>query len=96
MLHEKGITVIESVLIVATVAVIAFVGFAIYQASQDMVEIEDPVAENSEQSSKREDVSGTSSIENEEDLEKARNSLDNIDFKKELDSSELTLESEES
>lgn len=96
MLHDKGITVIESVLIVATVAVIAFVGFAIYQASQDMVEIEDPVAESNEQRSERENVSGTSSIENEKDLEKARNSLNNIDFKEELDSSELTLESEES
>lgn len=95
-MHNKGITVIESVLIVATVAVIAFVGFAIYQASQDLVEIEDPVAENNEQRSEHGDVSGTSSIENKEDLEKARNSLDNIDFKKELDSSELTLESEES
>lgn len=94
--REKGITAIESVLIVATVAVIAFVGFAIYQASQGMVEIEDPVAESNKRNSGEEDVSGTLSIENEKDLEKARNSLDNINFKEELDSSELTLESEES
>lgn len=94
MAASKGLTVIETVLVVATVAVIAFVGFAIYQASQDMVEIEDPVAENNGPEADREDMSGDSTIDDERDLEEARDSLDNIDFQEELDSSELSLEEE--
>lgn len=98
-MHDRhGITAVESVLIAATIAVIIFVGFAIYQASQDMVEIEDPVAEENGQTSDEEQQEPPVApvIEDEEDLDRAQNSLNEIDFEQQLDSSQLSLESEES
>lgn len=98
-MHDRhGITAVESVLIAATIAVIIFVGFAIYQASQDMVEIEDPVAEETGQTSGEEqgETPDAPVIEDEEDLDQARDSLNDIDFEQQLDSSQLSLESEES
>lgn len=97
-MHDRhGITAVESVLIAATIAVIVFVGFAIYQASQDMVEIEDPVAEESGQTSEEQQEPPVAPvIEDEEDLDRAQNSLNEIDFEQQLDSSQLSLESGES
>lgn len=92
---NSGFTLIEKILIVATVAVIGFVGFAIYQASQNMVEFEDPEPAIQNDSDDMKGIPEAPGIESEEDLEKAKQSLEDVDFEEEEKANE-ELESESS
>lgn len=92
---NSGFTLIEKILIVATVAVIGFVGFAIYQASQNMVEFEDPEPAIQNGSQDTEDIPEAPGIEDEEDLEEAKETLEDVDFEEEENANE-ELESESS
>lgn len=89
-MKNKGLSIIEIVLIIATVLVIAFVGFALYRANTNMVEMQDSTRSNQE--SMREDESEVPDIESEEDLREAEDSLNDIDFDEQLDSSNLSVQ----
>lgn len=91
---QSGLTLIESILIVATIAVIAFVGFALYQADKEAVQTEAP--DTSDMTSPREAgvIPETPDIESTEDLDAAEETLQGIDFDEHFeDESELESES---
>lgn len=89
-MKNKGLSVIEIVLIVATILVIAFVGFALYRANNNMVEMQDSAPSNQE--SVQEDETDSSDIESKEDLGEAEDSLNDINFDEQLDSGDLSIQ----
>lgn len=98
MTDKSGLTIIETVLILATAAVIVFVGFAIFQASQDVVQIEDPMhPEDTQRESDAEDgIPQDPEIETADDMESAIEELEDIDFdKEESGADELEAEADE-
>ena len=97
MLQREGLTVIELVLTLATVAVVAFVGFAIYQASQDVVQIEDPISPESQtqESDPTEGIPEQTTIEDPDDLDEAIEELERIDFQEEQETDDIESELEE-
>lgn len=88
MADKKGLTVIESVLILATVSVVLFVGFAIYQASQDVVQIDDPINPEDEAEEVSHDIPEAPEIETIEDMESAIEMMEDIDLEEEKSSME--------
>lgn len=93
---QSGLTLVESILIVATIAVIAFVGFALYRADKDVVQTEAP--DTSDMTSPREAgvVPEAPEIESADDLDAAEETLQGIDFDEHFqDESELESESED-
>lgn len=85
-----GLTVVETVLIIATLAVIGFVGFAIYQASQGAVEIDDPLINQQEPpEDPTDDIPDDPDVEEPADLEEAIEDIEDIDIEAEDISSQL-------
>lgn len=85
--RQDGFTAIELVLIVATVAIIAFVGWRIYDTytAQNQTGQAPPVQTQEEDSR----------IENAEDLAEAEESLNEADIEEELDTGEIDATLEE-
>ncbi len=89
MANDKGLTVIESVLILATISVVLFVGFAIFQASQDVVQIDDPInPEDYTEENSMQDIPEMTELDTVEDMESAIEMIEDID----LDSEERSID----
>lgn len=87
--RQGGFTAVETILIVATVTVIAFVGWRLYEVygpqQQHQATTETPVAETDE----------TPAIRNSDDLQGAEDYLHETDIDGELDTNEIDATFEE-